>query len=129
MAENVAPPREPPSPKFRSLRKAAAKVTGVSHAFSRRPKDMAAAPWERPDAACDPADDEAAAATREGAEVEAGPARDDAPAEPPSPGVDAAGDEAAAPAEPGEACEPGDVPESEKVWVLGYRVDPFYRFS
>ena len=65
MAENVAPPREPPSPKFRSLRKAAAKVTGVSHAFSRRPKDQAAAPWEQPDAACDPADDEAAAATRE----------------------------------------------------------------
>merc|ERR1711903_325554 len=105
MAENVAPPREPPSPKFRSLRKAAAKVTGVSHAFSRRPKDQAAAPWERPDAACDPADDEAAAATREAAELEA----------------EAAGDEAAAPAEPGEACEPGDVPESEKVWVLGYR--------
>ena len=40
MAENVPPSRSSPptSPPFRTFRKAAAKVTGVSHAFSRPPK-------------------------------------------------------------------------------------------
>ena len=38
-------------------------------------------------------------------------------------------DDAAVPAAdaPDDATE--DVPEEEKVWVLGYRIDPLYRFS
>lgn len=128
---------------FRRMRKAASRATGMHHAFSPSKRNVnkylretavavgAGAPQSPlpEDASDDARVDEAPARDAAAAALGDEPLGNEAFGSERS-GADA--DEAAGRVAPdGAAAEPGvnGVPEEEKVWVLGYRVDTLYRFD
>lgn len=128
------------------MRKAAARATGLSHTFSPRSKAAAglrvfgnALAAGTPQS---PLPEDAAVATstgygllgesRDGSSAERGAEEEAAPDARFGSERSDADDGRASPAAGATAADAGKttaIPEEEKVWVLGYRVDVLYRFS